>query len=362
MLAGSIDATKLSSGAVDNTEFNYLDGVTGAIQTQLDGKQTKTLTDGKVWIGDGTNVAAAQTLTGDATIDNAGVLTIGSGAVTSAKIADGTIVAADMDLTGTYNYTGTLQVNGNNVLTSASSIAFSGLTGGTNTTATMLVGAGGSIAPSGGDVISNKFIGTGSTTNAVDLASAEVDGVLPDANVANNLTIDGGTIDNTAIGATTPYTGAFTSLSVGGLTTLNGQVTINNNVDVSQSTATDPSIAVANTGSAPAIAIDNGAGTGLALSISDGGGAVKLSSSFATVSSNALTIPDDVSVYHITSDNNGTGDTITMPAGVEGKILYVVFTTSSSDNAIFGVYTTTQSASITFVYVNSSWRVLSVYE
>jgi hypothetical protein len=33
-----IDATKINTGAVSNTEFNYLDGVTSAIQTQLDSK------------------------------------------------------------------------------------------------------------------------------------------------------------------------------------------------------------------------------------------------------------------------------------------------------------------------------------
>ena len=33
-----IDATKINSGAVSNTEFNYLDGVTSAIQTQLNSK------------------------------------------------------------------------------------------------------------------------------------------------------------------------------------------------------------------------------------------------------------------------------------------------------------------------------------
>lgn len=41
MLAGSIDADKISSGTVSNTEFNYLDGVTSSIQTQLDAKVAK---------------------------------------------------------------------------------------------------------------------------------------------------------------------------------------------------------------------------------------------------------------------------------------------------------------------------------
>ena len=38
--SAAIDATKLGAGTVDNTEFGYLNGVTSAIQTQLDGKQT----------------------------------------------------------------------------------------------------------------------------------------------------------------------------------------------------------------------------------------------------------------------------------------------------------------------------------
>ncbi|HXV66194.1 MAG TPA: hypothetical protein VD731_03045 [Nitrosopumilaceae archaeon] len=36
--AAGIDVTKLSSGSVDNTEFDYLDGVTSDIQAQLDSK------------------------------------------------------------------------------------------------------------------------------------------------------------------------------------------------------------------------------------------------------------------------------------------------------------------------------------
>jgi len=37
-------ATKISTGVVDNTEFNYLDGVTSSIQTQLTGKQASDAT------------------------------------------------------------------------------------------------------------------------------------------------------------------------------------------------------------------------------------------------------------------------------------------------------------------------------
>lgn len=39
MLAGNIDASKIDGGIVSNGEFNQLNGVTGNIQTQLDGKE-----------------------------------------------------------------------------------------------------------------------------------------------------------------------------------------------------------------------------------------------------------------------------------------------------------------------------------
>jgi hypothetical protein len=40
-LITGIDAAKISSGSVSNTEFDYLDGVTSSVQTQLDNKATK---------------------------------------------------------------------------------------------------------------------------------------------------------------------------------------------------------------------------------------------------------------------------------------------------------------------------------
>lgn len=44
-IAPGVDAAKIGGGAISNTEFGYLNNVTGAIQTQLDGKQG-TLTTG----------------------------------------------------------------------------------------------------------------------------------------------------------------------------------------------------------------------------------------------------------------------------------------------------------------------------
>ena len=42
--ASGIDATAIGSGSVDNTEFGYLNGVTSAIQTQIDTKTNKLIT------------------------------------------------------------------------------------------------------------------------------------------------------------------------------------------------------------------------------------------------------------------------------------------------------------------------------
>jgi hypothetical protein len=74
MLAGSISATKIHDGSVSNTEFGYLDGVTSAIQTQIDGKEptitgaatsitSSNLTADRVVVSDGTGKVAISTTT-----------------------------------------------------------------------------------------------------------------------------------------------------------------------------------------------------------------------------------------------------------------------------------------------------------
>jgi hypothetical protein len=49
------------------------------------------LSDGKVWIGSAGNVAAAQSLSGDVTVTNAGVTAIGSGKVTNAMLVNNSV-------------------------------------------------------------------------------------------------------------------------------------------------------------------------------------------------------------------------------------------------------------------------------
>lgn len=70
-----------------STELGYVNGVTSAIQTQIDAKLTRTLTSAQVFVGNGSNVATGVALTGDVTVNNAGVTAVGTNKVTNAMAA-----------------------------------------------------------------------------------------------------------------------------------------------------------------------------------------------------------------------------------------------------------------------------------
>jgi len=82
----AIDAAKIHDGSVSNTEYGYLDGVTSAIQTQLNAKQTTTLTDGNILVGNASNVATSVNPSGDVDVSNAGVFSISAGVIVNADI------------------------------------------------------------------------------------------------------------------------------------------------------------------------------------------------------------------------------------------------------------------------------------
>ena len=78
-LASVIDAAKISAGNVGNTEFDYLNGLTGAIQTQLDTKAVKANN-----LSDLTNASTARTNLGLGTIatQDSNNVTITGGSIT----------------------------------------------------------------------------------------------------------------------------------------------------------------------------------------------------------------------------------------------------------------------------------------
>ncbi len=76
------DAATTSGGLLTNAEY-----------TALDGKLDPTLTDGNIFVGNGSNVATGVAMSGDATMDNTGALTIANDAVETAMIANDAVDA-----------------------------------------------------------------------------------------------------------------------------------------------------------------------------------------------------------------------------------------------------------------------------
>jgi len=83
---GITQASSSASGYLSSVDWNTFNN-----------KLTSTLSDGTIFIGNGLNVATGVALSGDATLTNAGVITIAGDAVTSAKILDGAITNADIN-------------------------------------------------------------------------------------------------------------------------------------------------------------------------------------------------------------------------------------------------------------------------
>lgn len=84
-------------------------------QPTAPGSLSNTLTNTHVFVGNASNIATGVAMSGDATISNTGVLTIGAGAITGSKIANNGVdyaqLALDVAATATVNLTAA-QVNG----------------------------------------------------------------------------------------------------------------------------------------------------------------------------------------------------------------------------------------------------------
>ena len=87
-IAAGIDAAKLANGSVSDAEFQYLNGVTGSIQTQLDGKQAliSTPTDNNIV----TTNSSGQTLDSGKAFSNDGTMAANSDALVSTQKASKT--------------------------------------------------------------------------------------------------------------------------------------------------------------------------------------------------------------------------------------------------------------------------------
>ena len=166
-----------------------------------------TLTSGNIIVGDASNVAAAVAMSGDVTINEAGITTIGSNAIGSTEIINGTVTNEDLVNKSVSIGSTTLDLGASTTtltgLTSVSATNFTGALTGNASTATKLanaktIGMTGDVtwtssAFDGSDHVSGvATIGTGKVTNGmlaggIDLTS-KVTGILPLANLPADLT------------------------------------------------------------------------------------------------------------------------------------------------------------------------------
>lgn len=170
--SGGTGVSTLTSGGI-----LYGNG-TGAIQA------TSVLANGQLLIGDGSGVPTLATLTAGEGID----ITNGAGSIT--------IIGEDASTTnkGIVELATTAEV-----------------TAGTDTTR--------AVTP---DALNDGYFGTTNVTTLGTIATGTWQGsVIQNAYIAENLTISGGTINNTVIGGVTPAAGTFTSGSFVGITLTN---------------------------------------------------------------------------------------------------------------------------------------------
>lgn len=284
------------------------------------------LTSGNIFVGNAGNIATGVAMSGDATINNSGVVTIGTGAVTSTKILDGTIANADISASAAIAGTkvapafGAQNISTTGTLTTGAATV-SGLTIGTSVWPTNAAGVltnngtgtltwGSSLTnpmTTAGDVIyggaggtptrlatGTGFLKGGATPSysAVDIASADVTGTLP--------VTAGGTGAITAAAART-------NLGLGTLSTLSAVTT----TEITNATIVDADIsgtaAIAGSKINPAFGAQNISTTGTL-----GAGATTVSGltvSGATTSLNTVgyTWPATQGAAGTVLTNNGTG-------------------------------------------------------
>ena len=96
--------TKIGNLTCTNGQILKFNGTTWGCAADSGGT-LPALNAANIWVGNASNAATAVAMSGDATLSNAGVLTIGSNAVGSAEITNASIALADLSATGTASAT-----------------------------------------------------------------------------------------------------------------------------------------------------------------------------------------------------------------------------------------------------------------
>jgi len=212
--------------------------LTSANWTTFNNKLTSTLASAKIFVGNGSNVATAVSLSGDATISNAGALTLANSGVTAAQYGStvGTIPSLTVDVKGRITAASDRTIVASDIPTNITAANYLPLAGGTmtgklNTVASTITTAGLSLphgvaptTPVNGDLWSTTSgifaringntigpFGTGSGNGTVTSVTATAP-------------LTGGTITNSgSIGISQATSSTDGYLSSGDWTTFNGK-------------------------------------------------------------------------------------------------------------------------------------------
>lgn len=158
------------------------------------------------------------------------VVTIGTDAINWTLFsASGTLIAGAGLIKNGY----TLEVQvGNGVTIASDTVQLASSVAGAGLTFTSgvlnIVGTANRITVNADSIdIASTYVGQTSITTLGTITTGTWNGsVIADAYIADNLTISGGTVNNTPIGATTRSTGAFTTLAANGATTLTSTLAV----------------------------------------------------------------------------------------------------------------------------------------
>ena len=238
-----------------------------------------TMAAGSVMLGNASNVPTATSVTGDVTISNTGVTTIASGAVTSAKIANGTIVNEDINDSAAIS----LSKLATGALPSAITVASANLVNGTIVNEDINDSAS----------IALSKLATGALPSAITVSSTNIaDGAINHSKLASL------TSGNILVGSATnvPTATAVTgdvSISDTGVTSINTGVIvngdINNSANIAGSKLADDSVTADKLDGVVSI---NQQTVSYPLVLSDAGRVVEINSSSALT----VTVPQNSSV------------------------------------------------------------------
>ncbi|OYX98878.1 MAG: hypothetical protein B7Y80_14335 [Hyphomicrobium sp. 32-62-53] len=177
----------LGTGTADGTTYLRGDGTWATVATGL-----PTLTSANIWVGNGSNAATAVTMSGDITMNNAGVTAIGAGTLGSTEIADASVALIDMAANSVDS--GKIldgSVTGTDIANTTVTVGKLSATGTPDAT-TYLRGDGTWATPAGGGGGSSLTWATASITGAQNnwapAGASTADGIEVSSSVAANIT------------------------------------------------------------------------------------------------------------------------------------------------------------------------------